>query len=505
MQFKQIFRYGYEKLIYNTVFSFGFFLLLFSCNPQLQAPNVKQTQQEKLIKKINLLIDDPNLAAAHIGVYIEALKDRSLIYRHEAAKLFIPASNLKLYTTACALELLGPDYRFRTEFYIKGSVKDSVLIGDLIVRGMGDPSISGRYRDGDKQAYFKDWADSLRHYGINQIDGQIIADDGFFNDNVLADGWNWDDEPFWYSAQISALSYNDNCIDVTIAAGMHAGDSLLIVADPLAKYVATEIDAISCTADFQSSLKLSRNRGKNELVMKGRYPIGSAEYKESITIENPPLWFAENMHHVFMLSGLTVGRMPTVRKNAFRQAGVSLLFVQHSLPLSDLIITLNKKSHNFYADQLFKTLGAEILNDGSWNGGMRVVRGWLDKIWVVPAYTDFIDGSGLSRKDLVAPLATAAVLRNLYYSKNFPYYYNSLPVAGVDGTLKKRLKNTSAAGVVHAKTGYIGHVRSLSGYTHDKAGNDYIFVIMVNNYLVPTSFVNDLQDQIVLLLTTYMP
>lgn len=505
MQLKQILRYGYQKLIHNAFFPFGFFLLLFGCNPQLTVPNIEQTQQEKLIKKIDALIADPNLATAHIGVYIEALKDRSLIYRHEAAKLFIPASNLKLYTTACALELLGPDYRFRTEFYIKGSVKDSVLKGDLIVRGMGDPSISGRYRDGDKQAYFKDWADSLRHYGINQIDGRIIADDVFFSDNVLAEGWNWDDEPYWYSAQISALSYNDNCIDVTIGPGMHTGDSLRIVAGPLAKYVDMKIDAISCAADSQSSLKLSRIRGKNELIVKGRYPVGSAEYKESITIENPPLWFAENMRQAFMLSGFTVGHKPVVRKNAFRQAGVKLLFAHHSLPLSDLIITLNKKSHNFYADQLFKTLGAEIINDGSWNGGMRVVRGWLDKIGVAPAYADFIDGSGLSRKDLVAPLATAAVLRHLYYSKNFPFYYKSLPVAGVDGTLKNRLKNTSAAGVVHAKTGYMGHVRSLSGYTHDKAGNDYIFVIMVNNYLVPTSYVNDLQDQIVLLLTTYSP
>jgi len=486
------------------MFSIGIMLsILLNCNPHAIDQSKKRPPTDKLVHDINLLLADPNLASAHIGVYIEALRDHVTIFRHEADKLFIPASNMKLYTTACALDLLGADFRFRTQFYIQGTIDDSVLSGNLIVRGMGDPSISGRYRDGDKQAYFKDWADSLRKHGINEINGHIVADGGYFKDAGLGEAWNWDDEPYWYSAQVSALAYNDNCIDIDVSPGEKVGDALLVSADPLANYIRTSDQGLTCSSDSSSNLIISRLRGRNLVIVKGRYPIGGKTYQESITIEKPERWFVENFKTVLQQARIKVSDDVLIKKDAFLGSGTKLVFSHHSKPLSELIVTLNKKSHNFYAEQLFKTLGAQLLNDGSWKGGQKVLHNWLNSIGVAPAYAEFVDGSGLSRKDLVAPYATAAVLRKMYYGKNFEYYYNSLPIAGVDGTLRNRMKSTSAMGVVHAKTGYVEHVRSLSGYTKDKSGNDYIFVIMINNYLIPTPYINNLQDQIAVLLSAF--
>ncbi|MCB0283705.1 MAG: D-alanyl-D-alanine carboxypeptidase/D-alanyl-D-alanine-endopeptidase [Calditrichaeota bacterium] len=484
--------------------TFGSIFLFISCAPTKIEHSL--TNREKFIQEVNYLVDDPELANAQVGLYIEALKDNETIYSHNEKKLFVPASNEKLYTTASALELLDSTYQFKTEFYQSGKINAGVLDGNLIVRGMGDPSISGRFRDSDILAFFKDWADSLKAHGINEIDGDLIGNESFFSGNKLGYGWNWDDEPYWYSAQIGALSFNDNCVDITIKPGEKPGDNVVVTTNPVSEYFNILNTATTISSDSNSTLRIDRTRGKNEIVITGGLPVSKRESSLSITIEDPASWFVTVLADVLIREGISLkGHILTDDSNFNQNSPDSLshIFTAYSKNLAQMVKVVNKGSHNFYAEQIFKTLGAEINKKGSARESSQIISDWLAGIGVPDNLAISVDGSGLSRMNLVSPFSTAAILRHMYKSKNFKPFYDSLPIAGVDGTIKSRMKDTVAQGVVRAKTGYVRYVRSLSGYTTDRDGNDYLFVIMVNHYSVPTSYINNFQDKICILLTNY--
>jgi len=173
---------------------------------------VKETSTlENLKERITYLVEDPNLFNAQVGIYIESQKSGEIIYHRNEHKLFISASNMKMFTTATSLLLLGPDHQYKTKILTNVEVENNVLNGDLIIRGSGDPSISARFHDGDVRNLMRDWVDSLIADGITKVNGNIIGDASYFQNPPLGAGWQWDDEPFWYSAQMNALSINDNC------------------------------------------------------------------------------------------------------------------------------------------------------------------------------------------------------------------------------------------------------------------------------------------------------
>jgi len=463
---------------------------------------------DKLSDDISYLLDDPNLANAHIGLYIERVNDGRIIYKQNEYRLFVPASNQKLYTSACALDKLGPDFRFETAFYARGEVSNDTLYGDLIVRGKGDPTISGRFHDGDVLACFKQWADSLAAAGIRYVTGDLVGDESYFSGDALGFGWNWDDEPYWYTAQIGALSFNDNCVDLRVTAGGQPGDSVRVTMNPPTSYVLVENSALTTHADSLSSLSISRERGQNVILVSGKMPAGADAYSTSITVEDPALWYLDNLATTLALNDLEIaGDIVSVDKPLTMAEMVNRehLFSHNSPPLSEIIKVINKPSHNFYAEQALKTLGAEFKKEGSAGAGADVVEAWLGSIGVSEAQAIIYDGSGLSRHNMISPFATAALLRHMYASRHFDVFFESLPIAGVDGTLSRRMKNSPAEGRVHAKTGYVNHVRCLSGYAKDLAGNDYVFVMMMNHYSVPTSYINKLQDKIAIRLSSFHP
>ncbi len=478
------------------------FLFLLSCRSELIKPTQTVTPAGELIRQIQKEISDPYLSQAHIGVYVEDLTARRTLFRHNARKLFTPASNQKLYTTAVALSLLGADHTFKTDLLLRGQIRDSVLLGDLIIYGRGDPAISGRFFDGEAYAVFNNWADTLRALGIKAIRGDVIADDSYFDDRRLGEGWNWDDEPYYYSAQIGALSFNDNCVDVTVMPGKSVGDTVRYRALPATGYVRFENRARTGPRDSLTQPRLGRMRARNVITLDGGLPADGEDYHESITVEEPALWFLENLKQAWQRRDISVSGAYRHQRRAARAAD-SLLWVHHSPPLSELIRVVNKKSHNFYAEQIFKALGAEIYHEGSASRAARVVREWLTARGVALDAAVIADGSGLSRMNQIAPVATATLLKSMYYHPDFKVFYNSLPVAGVDGTLKGRMKNSPAEKVARAKTGYVRHMRTLSGYTRDRDGHDYVFSIMVNHYAVPTAYVNHLQDRLVILLSHF--
>ncbi|APF18905.1 D-alanyl-D-alaninecarboxypeptidase/D-alanyl-D-al anine-endopeptidase [Caldithrix abyssi DSM 13497] len=492
-----------QKILIVFLFLISNFYLS-SCTSSLWLTKYDQ-KVNKLNEQINFLISDPSLHNAHIGIYIEALKDGRVLYARNPFKLMIPASNMKLFTTAAALIKLGPAFKFTTQITYTGSIKDSILYGNLLIKGSGDPSISGRFYGGDRLAVFKQWADSLKSRGIREIKGQIIGDARLFKAPKLAEGWNWDDESFWYAAKISALAYNDNCVDLAIFPDSLAGKTVQVRLFPEYSKVKIINKAITVDRPGQAELKISRLQGKNTIVIEGAMSVNADTVRESITVENVDQFFLDILAQTFEQQGieLSSGVRLLNEEETFPEDSLKMLFSFHSPPLSEIIKVINKRSHNFYTEQLLKTMGAVFKGEGSFEAGAAVVREFLNSIGVADEHFINVDGSGLSRKNFVAPIATATLLRYMYYHPDFQYYLNSLPAAGIDGTISDRMIGTRAQGKVHAKTGYVGHVRALSGYVNPEGKNPLLFVLMFNNYSVPTPKINLIQDKIAILLTEF--
>ena len=218
-------KYISPALKIHAVFILAF--LLHGCSTHTRPPLTERhkTALDILIEKTNYLIADPQLFNAQIGVTIESVDEGETLFALNEHKLFISASNMKLFTTAAALLNFGPTFHFKTAVYARGKIEKGVLEGDLIIKGSGDPSLAARFSGGDSRSFFRAWADSLQAQGITQINGNIVGDASYFQSSALGYGWQWDDEPFWYSAQISALSFNDNCVDVAVIALGHGGDA----------------------------------------------------------------------------------------------------------------------------------------------------------------------------------------------------------------------------------------------------------------------------------------
>ena len=475
-----------------------------SCATSRQISN-EMDPLESLQAELLYLISDPNLANAHIGMVIESLEDGKTLFRHKEHKIFIPASNMKLFTSAAALSILKPEFQFRTYFYTNGSLDKGTLHGDLIIRGTGDPTISGRFRDNDIFAHFKDWQDSLRQAGIQRIKGKIIADESVFIGSKVRSSWQWDDLPFYYAAQIGALSFNDNCIDLEITPTDQPSDSVVINMSPAFAEVNIINRAGTVHRDSLKTFEISRERGRNTITLSGGIPAGSSVIRQSITIEDPANYFVQVLHHFWRLNGMDISGKPDVisEKSSIDYDQLSVLFIHHSAALPELLKVVNKNSNNFFAEQFLNTLGMARHAEGSQQAGLRAMNNWAASIGIAPAEFIMVDGSGLSRKNLISPFSTAALLRYMYRHPHFNVFTESLPIAGVDGTLRSRMKDTRAAGNVRAKTGFVGNTRCLSGYINDADGRPYLFVIMINNYVVPTPYANNLQDKICVLLSNF--
>jgi D-alanyl-D-alanine carboxypeptidase/D-alanyl-D-alanine-endopeptidase (penicillin-binding protein 4) len=467
---------------------------------------------------IGEVLDRDEFRKAFWGAQVVDLATGQVIYQRNADRYFVPASNAKLYTSASALDQLGPDYQFVTRLFAYGEISDSTLHGDLVVVGSGDPTIGGRFTDGDRTLLFRSWADSLRAKGIFRIEGNIIGDDNLFDEQVLGPGWFWDDEVFAYSAQIGSLTFNENCIDIE-ARATEIGQPAALTWEPhQTSYV--EVDNRTRTIHPDSNLVegYERSRASNRITVSSHVPRGTSDF-ESITIENPTAYFVHVLKESLERQGVNVAGIPLdidqVDAEMMIPDGPAMLVAEsRSVPLSDIAAVINKPSHNLYAELVLKTLGVErpandtLLVAGSTAMGIRAVLRTLSAAGVDTSDTSIADGSGLSRYNLVSPSMMTSILT---YMANHPdrtvanAFVESLPIAGEDGTLSNRLRDGFASGRVRAKTGTMTHVSTLSGYATLDDGTEIVFSLMCNNYTVPTSDVRKAQDEIVERLVSLAP
>ncbi|MDP4220098.1 MAG: D-alanyl-D-alanine carboxypeptidase/D-alanyl-D-alanine-endopeptidase [Bacteroidota bacterium] len=498
--------------------------------PQTAPIQSKSPQELEAIQKlqhgIEADVNDPRFAHSFVGIEIKSVKTGESLFHQNEGKNFLPASNLKLFTTATALGLLGTDYRYTTQLVTDGEIHRSVLKGNLIIRGSGDPTLGSpsMYPDKDPGSVFNAWADSLERMGIEKIDGSIICDPDCFTDEAYPEGWAVEDMPFYFATVSSGLSFADNAVGVSVTPGLHSGSKALYETSPETDYFSVDNtatthepkvadrskgkDSSNTTAYLPTnSIKVTRSSGENTISITGTIDRGSPGVHEQLSVENPSMYAATVFREIleyrgFTITGGTMAASELDDKVDYSEA--QTLARSISPPMSEIVKVLNKKSQNFYSEQLIRTIGKEIMGKGNWESGITAEKRYLSFLGLDVDRIALHDGSGLSRMDLVSPQDVVMLLRSVQRQpKIFPAFDSSLPVMGVDGTLSERLKGSGAMNNVHAKTGFLTGIRCLSGYVRTKDDEMLAFSFMVNNYTIPTKEINELQDQLILLLVNF--
>jgi len=487
--------------------------------------------QSSLASRIEALLSQPDLRRAFWGIDIVNLDTGTAVYTHNEDKLFTPASNTKLFTTAATMALIGPDYRFRTTVETTGTVdRYGRLTGDLVLVGRGDPNLSGRTLPYNLRTertlpairVLEDLADGAVRSGLKFVDGDVVADDAFFAYERYGEGWSQDDLVWSDGAPVSALTVNDNVVFVSILPAVRAGDRAFVSMTPTSNYYQVD-NRVMTTPPGTGPRKIFINRepGSRQLTLWGNMPVDDPGANEALAIEDPAEFAAQLFRELLQQRGVVIyGRararhlelaslgtvsVTTIASSKGSEGGGSavpanaalVLASYQSQPLIEDVRVINKVSQNLHAEILLRLLGREKGTAGTIEGGEEVLRGFLTRSGISPEEYVFYDGSGLSRENLVTPQAVVKLLTFVSSQPWAEQYRNTLPVAGVDGSLADRFKNSPASGRVQAKTGSLNHVNALSGYINTAHGRHLAFSIICNNHHLATKRTLDVIDQIV--------
>jgi D-alanyl-D-alanine carboxypeptidase/D-alanyl-D-alanine-endopeptidase (penicillin-binding protein 4) len=461
----------------------------------------------KLKTDLDAIFDQPKYSCAYWGVRVERA-DGEVLYDRLGSKLFTPASNMKLFTTAAALDLLGPDFTYETRVDAVGTIgADGTLEGDIVIVGSGDPSLGAWHPDKERNSrqVVAEWAERIMAAGIRTISGDIIGDGRCFTDESYCEQWNYGDLHFWYAAPPSGLAIEENGYRVIIRPGGKVGDPAVLDVTPKTSYITIINDARTVAAGGPSTAdSVPCQTQGNARRFAGTIALDKKQIDERGSVWDGARYAATLLGEELGRDGIqvrgrpiSIGMLPSAdRIDKADAARRKVLARTTSPPLKELVRVVNKISHNFFADQIVRTLGLHKLGRGDFESGTKVVGAWLKDIGAPQANTfQMRDGSGLARDDAVQPRQTCYLLRYMAKSaRGGPAFVTSLPIGSTDGTLRERLNDPNTKGNVRAKTGYIGHVRCLSGYVTDADGETLVFSMMCNQYVVPTNEVNASQD-----------
>jgi D-alanyl-D-alanine carboxypeptidase/D-alanyl-D-alanine-endopeptidase (penicillin-binding protein 4) len=474
----------------------GIVIGFLAINSFAQEPAKAPDTVESLQKRINAIVNHPRYASAMFGVKIVSLDSGKTLYEHDAQKLSSPASNSKLYTMALTLNRLGPDYRIKTSLYAQSQPDaQGTLKGDLIVYGRGDPTINARLHDGDILKALEPLVAILTKAGVKTISGDLIGDDSYFHDPPFGAGWDWEDFQEYYGAEVSALTINDNTLQLRVKPGQSEGAPCRLAFNPPTAYVAVSNRTQTVAKGVKRHIELYRPVAENLVYISGQVPIDDPGSDEDVTMHNPAGLFVTFFKAALAKHGITVaGGVRTIDWKDREVMPLDLkqwieLGSMESLPVRDIVREVMKPSQNLYTDLMLAHVGASLESDkepdsrqSASSAGIRELNKFLGEAGVKRGDTIFEEGSGLSRDNLTTPNATVALLTFMHHHKNADVYLNALPIAGVDGTLRRRMKETVAAGNVRAKTGSLRWAHTTSGYVTTAAGEHLVFSMMLNRF-----------------------
>lgn len=496
--------------------------------PKPTATPTPQTVQtlEGLQAKIRLALSRPELRRGTVAIKIASLNSGKVVFEDSAEKYVMPASNMKSFTVATAIEKLTPNFRFVTSVFANSKPDETGTIkGDLTIFGRGDISLSTAFYEGD---YFKGLdalADKIVQSGVKKIEGNIIGDESYFSGSAIPSGWEWDDLQWYYGAEVSALPLNDNALDLTVKPAS-VGSLCLVQLQPLNTVYRVVNNCRTVAANGKRTLTVKKDLDQNVLEVYGNLPVGDKGFANYLTVSHPSELFIALLKQRLQQKGVTVTgqtRVIGAKEKSLMTATSTAAPVEiaklESFPFSLIAAKTMKPSQNLYTETILWTLGEQAKNLNLTNlpannpltnadatsadKGLFVVQNFLQQIGVPDGGIIQYDGSGLSRHNLVT--ADALVRLYTYMAKQSRFsqaWRDSLTIGGVDGTLKNRFTGTIAAGNVRGKTGTIDQVSALSGYVTTAAGEQIVFSIIVNG-VTNTRTRTGTMDEIVLNLASF--
>ncbi|MEW5806823.1 MAG: D-alanyl-D-alanine carboxypeptidase/D-alanyl-D-alanine-endopeptidase [Acidobacteriota bacterium] len=430
-------------------------------------------------KKINLALRD-KLAAiasskclvkANVGIKVVSLDDGEVIFEKNAYEPLIPASNMKVLTSAAAFHYLKPEYTFKTVLYHDGQISGKTLKGNLCVKGYGAPDLVGE----NVWIMMKEFCES----GIRRIEEDIIGDDTYFDSIPKPVSWpdNVDDNP--YGAPVSALSCNYSSVRITIKPGQ-AGGKPIVTLFPFSDFFRIINNAKTNNGNNNLFIRRVFEEGANRILLSGSISYRSGEFSEYRSVDNPTLYTLSCIRETLRELGVEV--TGTIKSGPVPSKARQIL-VFKSKPLAQIVYDMNKNSNNFIAEMLLKTLGAEVIGQpGTTEKGCDVLRMFLRNSGIDTSRIAILDGSGLSRRNLLTADCLTHLLKSMDEKFGEGYeFVSSLPIGGADGTLRRQLYNNGVARRVRGKTGYISGVKSLSGYVENLSGERFAFAFIVNS------------------------
>jgi len=401
-----------------------------------------------------------------------------------------------MLSSAAAIHFLGPDYKFKTTFWRRGDVRDGILQGSLLVVGGGDPNISGRFYDNDSFAVFDRWADGLRRAGIVRVGGDLILNAGAFDRIYRHPEWPPDRDTRWYQAPISALSYNDNVVIVSVGRGALPGAPAIVSIDPDTDIVQKVSRARTVGKTGSVRIAIARPGGSDTVYVDGTLPMRYFRYSVPLAIDDPPKFFGAALKSRLRKAGIDLGGSVVERDVQADNAWALVASTE-----SDLLPTMavaNKHSQNFYAEQIFKTLAFEKSGKGTWDNALALQRQFFAAIGLDPSRYELHDGSGLSASNHVAAADLTRFLRAMNTQPYGAAWRATLAVSGdSEGSMRNRLLDSLTRGQVQAKTGTLNGVSNLAGYAQAASGKTYVFAILLNGPGVTESRGHAYQDRFV--------
>jgi serine-type D-Ala-D-Ala carboxypeptidase/endopeptidase (penicillin-binding protein 4) len=432
-----------------------------------------------LAADLDRILSDSRLVGATVGLVVRDAETGENIYTRSGNTRFQPGSTAKLVTSATALDTLGPDYRWTTDLRSSATVQGTELAGDLFLRGTGDPTMLA--------ADYDDLAAKLAATGLRTVRGSLVGDDSWFDSVPLGTGWAWDDEPYYYSAQTSALAiapdsdFDTNSVAVKVSPGAAAGQPARVELIPPVELTIRN----NATTSADNGVFVHRTHGSNVVSVGGSLAPGSAPYYEYISMNDPTTLITGLFRKSLQAHGITV-----TGGTEFREApdSAQALVSHQSMTLRQLLVPFLKLSNNMHAETLIKSMGHKVSGEGSWSAGISALEAALPGLDANPLTMNLFDGSGLSRMDLLSPDLFVSLLRKARGKPWFQDWYSALPIAGVQdrfvgGTLRNRMGGTAAANNLHGKTGSMTGVTALSGYVTNADGRKLVFSLMQNGFV----------------------
>lgn len=474
----------------------------------------------ELQARIAEVLDRPELASAMVGIRVTSLETGKILFEENGTKLLRPASNMKLYTVAAAIDRLSPDYRFVTSVYAAARPDSNGLLhGNLTIYGRGDPSIAARFNGGDYFKGINDLASQIAATGVKRVEGDLVGDETYFTGPKYGSGWNWEDLQWWYGAEVSALTVNDNALDLTVRPGSAVGAPAVITTGPPDPLLAIVNRVVTGARGSKRELTLHRGLAADAIEIHGSIPLDDRGYAAGVGISHPGLLFVYLLRSALAQRGVIfTGKSRTLPAPVYangpaslRPAGSIEIASMQSRPLSSIAAHTLKPSQNLYTELILRTLGRVVPPSPSLSettrtseeAGIEIVKAFLKEAGVNTIGLALTDGSGLSRNDMITAEASVQLLTYMARHRYAAVFREALPIAGVDGTLRNRMKGTPAENNLRAKTGSLSSAASLAGYVTTAGGENLVFSIMVNNYPVDTEVRSLCIDPIAILLASF--